>query len=106
MALTPKFSDDRALPAPIPRWRQKHRTLLRAVALTDRGTVRFVMPGWRGEEEFELPVTIFPEAMVPDPQKLPQRYFLKVVLSAQKPEDLQCSDFEFAPDPDPDDGLS
>lgn len=95
-------------------WKQQlplaRRTLRTIVAIeyrtseADLDVVDALVPGWNTEDRVRFPVDLIAPSIRHRAQ-VGQRFFALVNTGAQRDEDLFFSDFELAPEPDPNDGL-
>ena len=88
--------------------RRPHRTLVRfesAEHRPDGDWAHLVVPGWRAEETVTVPVDVLPRGIRGRLRK-GVHFFASVNLGAATAADLFFTDFEPAPDPDPNDGLT
>jgi hypothetical protein len=92
----------------VPMARRPWRT---AVQVEDRHTdsnitvVDAVVPGWNPERKVTFPLDLI-QAPLRDRANQGQLFFALVNTGAERREDLFFSDFELAPEPDPNDGLA
>jgi serine/threonine protein kinase len=92
----------------IPADEKPHRTLVRITGLTDASgekMVEAVVPSWCVKEVVHFPVSLIPEH-IHDKLKVGLRLFANVNIGAENTDKLTFDDFEIAPEPDPQDGLS
>lgn len=85
-----------------------YRVLLRIKAISDEGNekvVDVIIPGWNPRRAVRLPASLIPRELHKHLQ--PDEWlFAYINIGAEKSDDLYFRDFEYAPEPDDDDGLA
>ncbi len=92
----------------MPSTRKPHRTIVRITNIDEEShepVVDVFVPGWNPHKAVRFPASLVPEHLR-DELKPNVRLFAHVNIGADKSDDLYFEQFELAPEPDEDDGLT